>query len=186
MSCSWGNAEATYRDARRVPDRPVETAVAFRDKGRWLFDLSTGERIGNTDAPLRLRLEPSWGRVFAALKSRTAALKVTSPTRAAQGETARFRLEILGERNKVVDGAFTVKVTAQCPSGRLSRYSAFVGLKAGVGEFALPLGQNDEIGKWTLSFEGGFPRRAVRWTLRTTKGGGLGNVLSAQPVAAGK
>ena len=186
MSCSWGNAEATYRDARRVPDRPVEATVGFRDKGCWLFDLSTGERVGSTDTPLRLKLKPSWGRVFAALKARTATLKVAGPTRAAQGETARFRLEILGERNKAVDGAFTVKVTAQSPSGRRSRYSAFVGLKGGVGEFPLPLGRNDEVGKWELSFEGGFPRRAIRWTLRTTKGAALGNVLSARPVAAGR
>jgi len=186
MSCSWGNAEATYRDARRVPDRPVETSVAFRDKGRWLFDLSTGESLGTTEDPLRLKLEPSWGRVFAALKARTATLKVTGSTRAAQGETARFRLEILDERGEVVNGAFTVKGTARSPSGRLSRYSAFVGLKGGAGEFALPLGQNDEIGEWTLSFEGGHPRRVVRRTVRTTKGADLRNVLSARPVASAR
>ena len=182
MSCSWGNADATYRDAQRVPDKPVETSVAFRDKGRWLFDLSTGERVGTTDAPLRLKLEPSWGRVFAALKARTAPLKVTGPARATQGETARFRLEILGERDEVVNGAFTVKATARSPSGRRSRYSAFVGLKGGVGEFALPLGQNDEIGEWALSFEGGYPRRMAHRTLRTTKGADLRDVLRARPV----
>jgi len=183
MSCSWGNAEATYRDARTVPDRAVETSVAFRDKGRWLFDLSTGERVGTTDAPIPLKLEPSWGRVLVAMKTRTATLKVTGPTRAAQGETARFRLQMLRGRNEAIDGAFTVKATAQSPSGRTSRYSAFVGLKGGVGEFALPLGQNDETGKWTLSFEGGHPRRTVRRTLRTSKGPGPGNVLSVRPAA---
>lgn len=35
------------------------------------------------------------------------------------------------------------------------------------------------------SLRGGYPRRAVRWTLWTTKGAGLGNVLNVRPSAAG-
>ena len=87
---------------------------------------------------------------------------------------------------KVINGAFAAKATVQAPSGRVSRYSGFLGLGAGTGKFALPIGANDEVGKWTLLFEGGLPRKSVRAELEVTKGKGVGSILSARPARKAK
>lgn len=186
MSCSWGNTKATYKDAEKVLDPPVQAKVTFRDKGRRLFDLSTGDSPGRTDEPLTLELEPSWGRVLVALPASKAVLAVDGPKAAAQGATASFRLRMLDGDGKVINGAFAAKATVQAPSGRASRYSGFLGLGAGTGKFALPIGANDEVGKWTLLFEGGLPRKSVRAELEVTKGKGVGSILSARPARKAK
>ena len=180
LTYSYGDRAENYRRAAKISDGPVETEVRFSEKGRWLFDLATGESFGTTDEPLELRLEPSWGRVLAALPSEGASLRVDGPTETRQGEAVRYRPEFCDNVGVRVVGAFTVKVTVTTPSGRQSRYSAFIGIEDGAGEFVLPVGSNDEVGGWTVSFEGGFPRRTVECGLLVAEGEGRPAILSVQ------
>jgi hypothetical protein len=85
-------------------------------------------------------------------------LRVTGPARAELGGEARFRLEMLDAGGKRLDAPFVVKVLVTTPSGRVSRYSRAAGFQ-GSDEFILPLGGNDETGRWTLTLEGGYPRK---------------------------
>ena len=70
------------------------------------------------------------------------------------------------------------------PSGRSSRYSCYFGLRDGSGEFRLPLGVNDEVGTWTVTFEGGFPRTRTTRRLQVTEGPAPRALLSARAVVA--
>ena len=184
MSCSWGNTKATYADAELVKDPPVEAAVAFRDKGRWLFDLDTGRPAGRTDDALALKLAPSSGRVLVALPAAKAVVKVAGPATAAQGATAVFGLKMLDGEGKVLNGAFAARVTVRTPSGRTSRYSGPLPLSAGAARFALPIGANDETGTWTFRFEGGLPRQAVGAKLEVTRAPGPRQLLTVRPAQA--
>lgn len=167
---NYSSPRGNYDQDALVRDDPVAATVAFGAKGRWLFDLSTGALLGSSDAPLALELEPSWGRVICALPSSSAELRVTGPARAELGESARIRLEMLDARGRGLDAAFVAKVDVTAPSGRASRYSRYVGFQ-GAGEFVLPLGINDETGRWTVSLQGGYPRKAQTLRLAVAESG---------------
>lgn len=179
MGYSYGDPEENYRRAALVRDEPVEAEVRLNAKGRYLFDLSTGQPAGRTDAPLKLQLEPSWGRVLVSLPTSTAQLRVDAPRSARQGETVSCELEMLDANGRRLPGAFTVKATVETPSGRRSRYSTFLGIRDGIGRFALPLGVNDETGTWKLTFEGGFPRQSLKLDLEVKDAAARRAVFSA-------
>ena len=170
MTYTYGNPNVNYERAALVRDEPVEATVRFRDGGRTLFDVASGRPVGNTDDPLQLSLEPSWGRVLASLPADGAALAVDGPVTARQGDTTRFALRVEAEGGAAIKGAFTVKVGVVTPSGRESRYSGFIAIADGAGEFVLPLGTNDETGQWALTFEGGFPRRTIERVVEVEAG----------------
>jgi hypothetical protein len=155
---NYSSPQVNYDQDALVRDDPVAVTVAFGAKGRWLFDMSTGALLGSSDAPLALELEPSWGRVICTLPSKSAELRVTGPARAELGGEARFRLEMLDAGGKRLNAPFVVKVVVITPSGRASRYSRPAGFQ-GSDEFILPLGGNDETGRWILTLEGGYPRK---------------------------
>ncbi|MBM4164751.1 MAG: hypothetical protein FJ222_09990 [Lentisphaerae bacterium] len=154
---NYRSPQANYVQDALVRDDPVAVTVTFSTKGRWLFDLSTGALLGPSDTPLSLVLEPSWGRVICALPSPSAELRVTGPARAELGSESRFHLEMLDAGGERLEAPFVVTVVVTTPSGRASRYSRPVGFQAS-DDFMLPLGGNDETGRWTLTFEGGYPR----------------------------
>jgi|GEM_PF-1510308 len=158
MPFNYSSPQGNYDQDARVRDDPVTATVAFGTKGRWLFDMSTGALLGSSDAPLALALEPSWGRVVCSLPSKSVELRVTGPARAGVGTEARFLLEMLDARGRRLDAPFVVKVDVTTPSGRVSRYSRYAGFQ-GSDAFVLPLGSNDETGRWTLTLEGGYPRK---------------------------
>jgi hypothetical protein len=161
----YSSPQVNYDHDALVRDDPVTATVAFSAKGRWLFDLSTGAPLGSSDAPLTLTLEPSWGRVICSLPSKSAELRVTGPARAEAGTEPRFLLEMRDALGRPLDAPFVVKVDVTTPSGRVSRYSRYAGFQ-GSDEFILPLGGNDETGRWTLIIEGGYPRKTQ--TIRLT------------------
>lgn len=166
MPYSYGDPEANYKLADLVTSEPVRATVRFAEAGRWLYDMSTGKPAGTTDRPLRLNLKPAWGRVLAALPCDRVAMSVTVPAAARLNKTARIGIEMRNEAGRRVSGAFTAKVTALAPSGRTSRYSGFISIAKGRGVFLLPLGANDETGKWTIKIEGGFPRTQTVHTIK--------------------
>lgn len=167
---NYSSPRANYDQDALVRDDPVAVTVAFSAKGRWLFDMSTGALLGSSDAPLALDLAPSWGRVLCALPSKSAELRVTGPARAELGAEARYRLEMLDAGGKRLDAPFVAKVDVTCPSGRASRYSRYVGF-LGSEEFILPIGINDETGRWTLTIHGGYPRKTTTIRLAVAESG---------------
>ena len=178
MPYTYGDPDRNYAHAALVRESAAEATVAFETGGRWLFDQSTGEPLGTTDTPLTLSLTPSWGSVVALLLCPAARLVVDLPEEAAQGETVRCGIELVDEHGDRIDGAFSVKVSIAAPTGRQSPYDGFIGLRRGSGEFLLPLGANDEIGAWRLSFEGGFPRRKISAELTVRGAPELAELLS--------
>jgi len=108
------------------------------------------------------------------LPSDRARMKVTGTKTLKRGDAASWKIEMVDKSGKIVSGAFTVKAQITTPSGRTSRYSCCFGLNDGVGMLPLPIGINDETGKWTVAIEGGFPRDRVVEKLRVTEGEGEG------------
>lgn len=170
MPYSYRDPEANNRRGDLMRNEAVEAEVLFRDADRFLFDASTGERVGSTDDPLKLSLEPSWGHVLTVLPVESAALVLDGPEEAKQGERVEFKLQMADPRDRTINGSFTARMTVWTPSGRRSRHSNHFGLKNGMATFDLPLGANDETGTWRLAAEGGFPRRVVERPLKVTKG----------------
>lgn len=185
----WGipfdykDQSVNYDRAKLLRDRAIDTTARFTAKDRWLFDLSTGQRLGRTSEPLAFKLEPSWGRVIAVLPSKEAELKLSGPSSVKTGETARIQIAMLGDDGKPISGAFTLKADVATPSGRASRYSGYFGIKDGLGEMRLPIGLNDELGKWTVTIEGGFPRKQKTASLRVLEGPKLGEIAAVHPVS---
>ncbi len=167
---NYGKAQVNYDNDALVRDDSVACVAEFARKDRWLFDMSTGQPLGSTDSPLKLKIEPSWGMVVCALPFPSAQLRVTAPRSAKLGDVACIRIEMLNDRNRALDAAFVVRVDVKRPSGHASRYSRHVGFK-GACEFLLPLGRNDETGTWTLSIEGGFPRKQETIRLKVGESG---------------
>ena len=176
----YGKPGANYADLELVRNEPAATTVRFPEKDRYLFDMNTGEPAGSTNEPLRLALEPSWGRALIALPAKSAKLSVSGPDALKQGEEAKYAIEVLDGAGKRVNGAFTVKADITAPSGRKSRYTCPLGVAGGAGELRLPIGANDETGKWTVTFEGGFPRATVTRTLKVTEGTAIAGILTAR------
>ena len=170
MPFNYGSPQGNYDHDALVRDDPVEATVEFSRKDRWLFDMSTGAPLGSSAVPLALKLEPSWGMVACALPSRSAELRATGPRRAKTGDLARFRLEMLDDRGRLLDAAFVAKVDVMRPGGRASRYGRYVAFR-GSGEFVLPLGLNDETGSWAVSIQGGFPRTSTTLRLAVADSG---------------
>ncbi|OPZ85858.1 MAG: hypothetical protein BWY76_01223 [bacterium ADurb.Bin429] len=141
-----------------VRDESVVTTVHFAGENRWLFDVETGEQVGTTDQPVPLALEPSWGRVWAALPCPCAELAVEVPEDIRQGDILRITLEMRDGTGACLPGAFSARVTLTAPCGRMSGASGFVGLADGRAEIAFSIGLNAEMGAWILVVEGGFPR----------------------------
>ena len=167
---SYRDAAANHEKAALVRDEPASAEVQFAAGGRWLFDMYTGEPAGKTDDPMTLSLEPSWGRALVSLPTPSAALKCTVPRSAKQGDTVAARLEMLGPDGKRLKGTFAARITAQSPSGQTSRYSDFISIHGGLGEFSLPLGVNAELGRWVIVVEGGFPRQASQHAVTVRAG----------------
>ena len=86
---------------------------------------------------------------------------------------------MVDEDGGLVSGAYTVRADVTTPSGRESRYSCYFGLENGVGILPLPIGINDEIGEWTVTLEGGFPRARIVKKLRVTEGPEAKNLITA-------
>jgi len=160
----WLDLPTTFKDGRLVTEQPVTGVAKFRERGLTLFDLVTGQVVGNTDKPFEVKLAPSAGQVLMALPNRELALDVRGPKSSKPGETVSF----------MFDAHSTVQVEVKTPSGRRSRYSNFYG----TGEFRLSLGVNDETGVWRLTFTGGFPRRNISRTLNVTRTTALPPALS--------
>jgi len=180
----YKNPEVNYEQGRMIQahNRALAGSAEFRDKGRWLFDMSTGEPLGRSDQPYAYNLEPSWGQVIVSLPVDRARMKITGTEKVKQGEAASWKIEMVDKAGKLVSGAYTVKAEIATPSGRRSRYSCFFGLKDGTGTLPLPIGVNDETGTWKVSIEGGFPREKVVEKLRVTEGDreGAPRVISVQ------
>lgn len=176
LAFDYGKPEVNYEQGRMIQahNRALAGSAAFRDKGRWLFDMSTGEPLGRSDQPYSYNLEPSWGQVVVSLPTDRARMKVTGTKTLKQGDAASWKIEMVDKSGKIVSGAYTVKAQITTPSGRRSRYSCCFGLNDGVGMLPLPIGVNDETGKWTVAIEGGFPRDRVVEKLRVTEGEGEG------------
>jgi len=167
----------TDKRAALVRSEPVETRVTFAGAKRFLFDLNTGEKVGDTSVPLALELEPAWGRVILALPCESPKLNVTGPATARQGESTWFQLRLVDGAGKTVPVAATIQAQVQSPAGRVSPYSGYFAITDGVGEFILPLGINEEIGRWQVQFTGGFPRTTVACDLNVSTVGGGATLL---------
>ena len=161
MDYTYGDPNENYRRAAMVRDEAVEATVRFHAKDRWIVDLSSGEVLGSTAAPLLMKIEPSWGRVLALIPSPKATLQVQGPAQAKAGDEVRCSLRMNGTAGQPIKGIFTVRVRAVSPSGQESLSSGYIGIEGNAGEFILPLGINEEQGRWQLTFEGGFPRTTV-------------------------
>jgi hypothetical protein len=185
----YGRPGENYADLRIVRDEPADTTVRFPEAGRFLFDMSTGMSLGSTKDPLRLALKPSWGLAVISLPTDAARLKVSGPGTTKQSRTATYEIEMLDAGGKRVKGAFAVRVAVRTPSGRTSRYSCSMGIAEGAGQFHLPIGGNDELGRWQVTLEGGFPRTAANLDLDVAAGPEVKGIVNAQAAvtpAAGK
>ena len=166
----YSNPAENYRRAAIVQDLPVNTELRFHDPERWLFDAATGKALGSTRAPLALHLDPSWGMVLVSLPRPSAALAMDLPAKATLGSVVPCGLAMRDDLGKPLAGVFSAKVTVITPSGATNAWSHFVGMKEGRGEFALPLGINDETGAWKVSATGGFPRQTIKQTVEVSAG----------------
>ena len=173
MTYFYSEKPETTKRAALVRSEPVEASVTFTGDKRFLFDLTTGARIGDTGTPLALKLEPAWGRVIMALPCDSARLEVAGPAPLRQGESARFQLRLVNGAGKVVAAAATIQARIQSPSGRAGSDSGYFAITDGIGEFVLPLGVNEETGRWQVQFEGGFPRVVVACNFELTTAAGL-------------
>lgn len=162
--------QENYRRAALVRSEPVEARVTFIGRKRYLFDLTTGRRIGDTSKPLALKVEPAWGQVVMSLPCASASLKVEGPSACRQGGNAKFQLRVTDGTGKRIDAACVVRVTILSPSGRATHFDGYIDLKSGHTDFVLPMGGNEETGNWSLRFEGGFPRKTVARKLRVDRG----------------
>ncbi len=177
MSYFYVEKPETNKRAALVRSEPVEASVTFAGAKRFLFDLNTGAKIGDTSTPLALKLEPAWGRVIMALPCESPKLNVTGPVTARQGESAWFQLRLVDGAGKTVPVAATIQAQVQSPAGRVSPYSGYFAITDGVGEFVLPLGVNVETGRWQVQFTGGFPRTTVELDLNVSAVGGTATLL---------
>jgi hypothetical protein len=165
--------------AALVRSEPVEARVTITGGKRFLFDMSTGEELGDTGKPLTLNLEPAWGQVIMLLPCESARLNVTGPSMIKQGENALFTLRMGDNAGKAIDASFVARVSVLSPSGRTSRLDGYLGLQSGEADFTLPIGCNEETGDWSLTFEGGFPRKTVTLILRIDQGAAPSLLLNA-------
>ncbi|HOS43541.1 MAG TPA: beta-galactosidase trimerization domain-containing protein [Armatimonadota bacterium] len=179
----YDDPAGNYRDIALVRDAAAQTRLAFARRGFYLFDLTTGEEMGRTDAPLTLTLPPSWGKAVIALPGPVRAA-VEGDTHIARGEAAAFTITMRDAAGRPVSGAFTVQVTFTSPSGRPSGCSGYVGLEDGTGHLRLPVGINDEPGPWRLTVTGGFPRGEVHATVHVAPGSRPVDLLEIRPPAA--
>ncbi|MFZ4395464.1 MAG: hypothetical protein ACOYOU_07540 [Kiritimatiellia bacterium] len=83
---NYGKAQVNYDNDALVRDDSVECLAEFSRKDRWLFDMSTGQPLGSTDPPLKLKIEPSLGMVVCALPFPSAQLRVIAPRSAKLGD----------------------------------------------------------------------------------------------------
>lgn len=170
MPYAYGEPESNHRYAAMVTSKPVEAVAQFAAPRRWLFDMSTGDAAGTTDAPLALALEPAWGRVFVALPVPEAILHVQAPAAVPQGGTCGIRIDFRDSSGGAVPGAFTVKLDIRLADGTASAYSGFYVVADGVAEIPVPVAGNDVPGPWQLQVEGGFPRRSRQLSVAVTPG----------------
>ena len=168
MQFHYDSAAANEHDISLVNNGAETALLEFSDPARWLYDQETGVLLGKSCAPLALRLEPSWGRVFAALPCARATLAVSGDTAVSQGQAAHLTLEMRDPDGKRLDGAFTARMSLTAPSGKPLRIQESLGLTAGQADIALPIGLTDEEGSWTVTVIAGFPRMTITRTLRVT------------------
>lgn len=162
MPYSYGDPQRNYDHAGLVPNTAIETVLTVPDGGRWLFDAATGEPLGNSDTPLRLHLEPAWGRVVTVLRSPEARLAADVTKAAVAGSSLVCRLSMTDDAGNPLRAAFSVHVGIERPDGTVAEGgSRFEAIENGVLDVEIPLGANVQTGTWRLTFTGGFPRRAV-------------------------
>ena len=154
----------------RERNRAVASMATFRDKGQWLFDMSSGEPLGSSDEPYAFSLEPSWGQVVVGLPVKQVGLHVSGPKQAVQGDTVVWKVHFVDPKGRTVEAAFTVKVSIIDPHGRPSGYSGYFSVPAGELDVPLRLGANDFTGAWTVRLEGGFPRKVATLILNVADG----------------
>ena len=159
-----------YEHMRFVKDAPVDAEIRFAEGGRWVADLHTGAVLGSTDEPLHIQLESSWGRALALLPCQEVRLDVRGPDATSQGSRVVYELEAVSEGGRRSEGAFAVKVTIMSPSGRVSGSSGYLGLTSGAAQVEIPIAANEETGEWTVTCEGGFPRRTIAKRLAVSRG----------------